>query len=174
MTIEQAKSELMQIYGALSPDKQRAIDTLVKIEPCEDAISRDELLKAMDTWDKFGVDDTNSLFRLDNLSLPYYVPYIHYDDVIKCIKGMPPVNPQEPKYCDRNICVSNEYNGIGCDECEVTKSQEPKTGHWMHDGSHWKNRFIRSECGYKLFDEQTNYCPNCGCAMVEPQESEDK
>lgn len=30
MTIEQAKSELMQIYGALSPDKQRAIDTLVK------------------------------------------------------------------------------------------------------------------------------------------------
>ncbi len=31
---------------------------------------------------------------------------------------------QEPKYCDRNICISNEYNGIGCDECEVTKSQE--------------------------------------------------
>jgi len=30
MTIKQAKSELMQIYGALSPDKQRAIDTLVK------------------------------------------------------------------------------------------------------------------------------------------------
>ena len=29
----------------------------------------------------------------------------------------------EPKYCDRNICTSNEYNGIGCDECEVTKSQ---------------------------------------------------
>lgn len=59
-----------------------------------DLISRDELLKAIDTWDKFGVDDTNSLFRLDNLSLPYYVPYIHYDDVIKCIKGMPSVNPQ--------------------------------------------------------------------------------
>ena len=32
---------------------------------------------------------------------------------------------QEPKYCDRNICLKNEYNGIGCDECEVTKSQEP-------------------------------------------------
>ena len=29
MTIEQAKSELMQIYGALSPNKQIAIDTLV-------------------------------------------------------------------------------------------------------------------------------------------------
>ena len=42
---------------------------------------------------------------------------------------------------------------------------QPKTGHWSHDGSHWKNRFICSECGYKLFDEPTNYCPNCGCAM---------
>ena len=31
----------------------------------------------------------------------------------------------EPRYCDRNICLKNEYNGIGCDECEVTKSQEP-------------------------------------------------
>ena len=29
-------------------------------------------------------------------------------------------------FCDRNICIANEYNGIGCDECEVTKSQEPK------------------------------------------------
>jgi hypothetical protein len=31
---------------------------------------------------------------------------------------------KEPKYCDRNICISNEYNGIGCDKCEVTTSQE--------------------------------------------------
>lgn len=30
---------------------------------------------------------------------------------------------QEPKYCDRNICLKNEYNGMGCEECEVTKSQ---------------------------------------------------
>lgn len=30
----------------------------------------------------------------------------------------------EPKTCDRNICIRNEYNGIGCDECEVTKERE--------------------------------------------------
>ena len=29
-------------------------------------------------------------------------------------------------FCDRNICASNEYNGISCHECEVTKSQEQK------------------------------------------------
>ena len=45
--------------------------------------------------------------------------------------------------------------------------QEPETGHWTHDGSRWKNRFICSECGYKLFDEPTNYCPNCGAKMEE-------
>lgn len=50
-------------------------------------IDADELLKAIDTWDKFGIDDTNSLFRLDNLSLPHYVPYIHYDDMVKSVSG---------------------------------------------------------------------------------------
>ena len=50
-------------------------------------IDADELLKAIDTWDKFGVNDTNSLFRLDNLSLPHYVPYIHYDDMVKSVSG---------------------------------------------------------------------------------------
>ena len=53
---------------------------------------------------------------------------IHAKDTIvpycwKC--GTLMVEPQE-KYCDRNICIKNEYNGIGCDECEVTKSREPQ------------------------------------------------
>ena len=43
------------------------------------------------------------------------------NDINKIFKAL----EQEPKYCDRNICLKNEYNGIGCDECEVTKSQEP-------------------------------------------------
>lgn len=31
---------------------------------------------------------------------------------------------EEAMYCDRNICALNEYNGIGCDDCEVAKSQD--------------------------------------------------
>ena len=31
---------------------------------------------------------------------------------------------QEPPYCDRNICLKHEYNGISCEECEVTKRAE--------------------------------------------------
>ncbi len=69
---------------------------LLEQEPCEDCISRAELLKAIDTWDKFGCDADTKLVPYKD----HYVPYIHYDDVIKCIKGMPSVQPkteQEPK-----------------------------------------------------------------------------
>ena len=70
----------------------QAIDMAIKAlsqEPCDDAISRDELLKAIDTWDKFGYTKTGCFVREPKGD---YVPYIHYDDVIKCIKGMPPVS----------------------------------------------------------------------------------
>ena len=64
-------------------------------EPCDDAISREELLKAIETWDKFGCDANTRLVRYQD----HYIPYIHYDNVIKCIKGMPPVT-QKPIECD--------------------------------------------------------------------------
>lgn len=25
------------------------------------------------------------------------------------------------RYCERNICTENEYNGVSCDECEIAK-----------------------------------------------------
>lgn len=78
MTIEQAKSELMQIYGALSPSKQQAIDTLVKIEPCEDAISRQATLEPYKV-----LNDTDTLC----------VALIRAN-----IMQQPPVNPQDPKW----------------------------------------------------------------------------
>ena len=113
-------------------------------EPC-DAIIREELLKAISTWDKFGVDDTNSLFRLDNLSLPHYVPYIHYDDVIKCIKGMPSVTQKSGKWIKKEDDTCWWY---ACSECE----QEPLKNRWNDD------------------DVLSAFCPNCGAKM----ESEDE
>ncbi len=46
MTREQAKSEIMQIYGALSPNKPKPIDPLVAKDCVEDAISRKAVLDA--------------------------------------------------------------------------------------------------------------------------------
>ena len=49
-------------------------------------------------------------------------------------------------------------------EMAISALSENK-GEWQHDGGRWKNRFICSACGYKLFDVPTNYCPNCGADM---------
>lgn len=108
MTIERAKSELIQIYGALSPDKQRAIDTLVNIEPCEDAIDRAEAMTVIMMFAGNVKSDEENI-------------YIKVSDAVQLLRELPSVNPQEPKYCDRNICIKNEYNGISCDEYEVTE-----------------------------------------------------
>lgn len=136
MTIAQAKSELMQIYGALSPDKQRAIDTLVKAsvnpqEPCEDAIDRAEAMTVIMMFAGNVKSDEENI-------------YIKVSDAVQLLRELPSVNPQ------------------------------PKTGHWAHDGSYWKYRFICSECNYRLLDKPTNYCPNCGCKMEREVRNESK
>jgi Zn finger protein HypA/HybF involved in hydrogenase expression len=51
--------------------------------------------------------------------------------------------------------------------------QEPKTGHWWERDTYPQECecWDCSECQETVF-ERTNYCPNCGAKMVEPQESE--
>ena len=44
-----------------------------------------------------------------------------------------PTAKNEAKYCDRNICLKNEYNNIGCEDCEVTKSQKLTTKNDLGD-----------------------------------------
>ena len=93
----------------------------------------------------------------------------------KAVENLPSVRPQEPKYCDRNICIKNEYNGIGCDECEVTKSQEPKTGHWIKISP--AGIYECSKCGQNVMTSDIcayKFCHGCSAKMVEPQESEGK
>ena len=46
--------------------------------------------------------------------------------------------------------------------------QEPKTGHWIYKTMEGQFCSICNEQSVWKF----NYCPNCGCRMVEPQESE--
>lgn len=46
-----------------------------------------------------------------------------------------------------------------------------KTGYWIE---HQEGRWIYAKCSEceTVHDTQTNFCPSCGCRMVEPQESE--
>ena len=68
------------------------MDRALSAEPCEDCISRQAVLDAMNTYDKFGYTETGCFVREPKGD---YVPYIHYDDVIKCIKNVPSVTPKE-------------------------------------------------------------------------------
>ena len=52
-----------------------------------DLISRSELLKAMDTWDKFGYDEHNRLIRIDSTN-EEYVHYVRYEDMVNCVMNM--------------------------------------------------------------------------------------
>ena len=47
----------------------------------------------------------------------------------------------------------------------VDALKNTKSGEWHHDGSHWVNRFLCSCCGYKLMEEPTKFCPDCGARM---------
>lgn len=47
-------------------------------------------------------------------------------------------------------------------------SSEPKTGHWIDREEYDADRWKCSECG-RTEQYQENYCPNCGCCMVDEQ-----
>lgn len=64
------------------------------IEQSEDCISRQQLLEALDTWDKFGNVPQYGLMRISKDD-KVYIPYIHYDDAVDCIKALSSVTPQQ-------------------------------------------------------------------------------
>jgi hypothetical protein len=72
----------------------------------------------------------------------------------------------------RYYCVDSE---------EIIKAleQEPKTGHWINTGAYYTGAYgtidyVECSCCHYESLEEGDYCPNCGCRMVEPQESEEE
>lgn len=140
----------------------------------DDLISRDELLKVIDTWDKFGCDANTKLVPYQD----HYIPYIHYDDVIKCIKGMPSVTPQEPKIGWNNhqiacmladlfgdACACN-YNGIDewlgelCDFKDTCCPNPVGVACWEQFLKYSQSRY--TECGYEVRDKNALQEPKTG------------
>ena len=89
---------------------------------------------------------------------------------------------------DRRVCDDelNEALDVAIKALEA----EPKTGHWIDDNEneidaqYGRHLYKCSKCNEYAdmfvggtedwWDiEKPNYCPNCGCRMVEPQESEE-
>jgi len=75
----------------------------------------------------------------DSSDIKSAVPHIE-----KCLNELPPVRPQEPK---AGHWIETEYHRWKCSVCREKGMSE------------WDN----------IHDVRTNFCPNCGCRMVEPQ-----
>ena len=84
----------------------------------------------------------------------------------KLLEQEPTTKNDSPKYCDRSICLKNEYNNVGCEDCEVTKSQESTTKNdlgvdatQMIDKSNFSQEQYKSDlqsaydCGYAQANE---------------------
>ena len=109
-------------------------------------IDKTELLKAMDTWDKFGNDPNKGLIPLRTPALrDRYVPYVHYYDMVNCVKGMPSVTPIRPK------------------------------GHWIEERNdygeiiHWHCSNCYDDSGF-MTTCKWDFCPNCGSDNREVEE----
>lgn len=100
--LDQEPKISLDTYKQVTRERDIAIEQLhelgyefgEKIEPTTkndlavDLIDRAELLKAMDTWDKFGYSARYGLERLDKDDKDF-VPYVKYDHMVNCVKGMP-------------------------------------------------------------------------------------
>ena len=88
------------------------------------------------------IDALDGEIKLSKSEVPYFNKYLR--DVIERIKELPSV---------------------------AIPSAEPKTAHWI---AHPKGIYAHLICDNCLsnapYDCRTNYCPNCGFRMVEPQE----
>ena len=121
------------------------IDKYADQEPCDDAVSRQAVINMFPKWK--------------------FVSYEAYLSSTLEIEQLPSVIPQEP--CDDMLTAY----AMG-----VYAGQEPKTGHWIYICNSEVNglKIVEcSSCGKRTYGSG-KYCPNCGCRMVEPQESECK
>lgn len=118
-------------------------------------IDRKELLKAMDSWDKYGYYPSGALVREPKND--DYVPYVHYDDMVKCVKSMPTVDVVEKlieditdeiseriiKFLEENYEITPKKPAVQCKDCKYSE-------HWYKD----KRRcFLWNEAGIDVFED---------------------
>ena len=79
---------------------------------------------------------------------------------------------EEVKELDDSIYQYNTKYLKALDVAIESLKQEPKTGHWIMDRLRETRQCDKCMTVYRWSFNPHNYCPNCGCKMVEPQESE--
>ncbi|MEE3311880.1 MAG: hypothetical protein VZR30_04535 [Acutalibacteraceae bacterium] len=107
-------------------------------------LSENGILEAMDTWPKYGCMPDGRFIRLTKENEKDYVPYVHYDDMVKVVKGIPSLDVAP---------VVHAHWIADSRDCEYTCS---------HCGDVWRGDFDLDP-----YDDHFYYCPNCGAKMDE-------
>jgi len=115
-----------------------------------DMIDREELKKAVDTWDRFYYVPLQGVKRGSNDD---YTALVRINDILHCIDTMPAADVQPIKHgrwiCNAEYCKRKGYkpSGVGnyywCSECDGAE-QKP-----------------------------SDFCPNCGAKMIKDGEHND-
>ena len=132
-----------------------------------DLISRSELLKAMNTWDKFGCDCHSGLVRIDNINNEEYVPFVHYEDMVKCVNDMPTAYDID-KVVEE---LEKESYQEWCDSPKVAELKDAieivRQGGVSDDVCEWE--YVDAYSYYKVGCKENivpiqygDYCPYCG------------
>lgn len=129
-------------------------------EPCPNAISHSDMLDAIGHGTTYTSEDLQGI-----------------------IKGLPSVNPQPcedaiSRQAAIRIAERGQVQGYEWQFKELNKlppvNPQPKTGHWIRQTDDYHDYYECEHCGIAVgLDDIKNYCPNCGCRMVDPQESEE-
>ena len=105
-----------------------------------DAIYRQDTIDAINTWDKFGIDERSRVVRWhEGLE-----PYVKLRDVVWAIEKLPSAEPERKT----GKWIGTEYAGYA-------------------DGNPVYYEWKCSACGCVIEDDEPtwNFCPNCGADM---------
>ena len=135
-------------------------------EPCDDAISREAVIELT-------FNEPNYTDALNVLT-----------EIRDKVRVLPSVQPSRTQMVDKSNFDIRQYRADldSAYECGKASVQPSRKGHWIWNDE--IDRYVCDKCGrssglrkemvesgeYQL----SNFCPNCGAEMVDPQESEDE
>ena len=132
-----------------------------------DLISRSELLKAMNTWDKFGCDCHRGLVRIDSTNNEEYVPFVYYEDMVKCVNDMQTAYDID-KVVEELEMEMKASSGYSAERVSAfSRAIEIVKQGGVSDDCEWKMDNVGASIGCRSDLHHTGYvnytyCPYCG------------